>query len=197
MKLFLIDKGELKEISEALCLEFNCDYIINCAGLGASELANEYMYPLRGALVRIKNDGKRFPVLDKAYCVSFDEKTREQDIVFIVPRGKNHVVLGALAEENEYDKEINLSNYQPVKDMYNRCKEFLPQLENSELDTQEPVRVGLRPFRKGNVRLEFDRDNKIIHNYGHGGAGITFSWGCAEEIVEMIKTLEQRSNSRN
>jgi D-amino-acid oxidase len=28
---------------------------------------------------------------------------------------------------------------------------------------------------------------KIIHNYGHGGAGVTLSWGCADEIVEMIK----------
>lgn len=181
--------GELKVIRHELCSKFNCNYIINCAGLGASELSNEHMYPLRGALVRIKNDGKQFPVLDKAYCVSFDEETRIQDIVFIVPRGKNHIVLGALAEENEYNKDINLSNYQPVQDMYDRCKEFLPQLENSELDTEEPVRVGLRPFRKGNVKLEFDRNNKIIHNYGHGGAGVTFSWGCAEEIVKMINDI--------
>jgi D-amino-acid oxidase len=32
---------------------------------------------------------------------------------------------------------------------------------------------------------------RIIHNYGHGGAGVTLSWGCADEIVEMIKISMQ------
>lgn len=179
----------------ALKQEFGCDFIINCSGLGSIHLAKEYMYPLRGALVRIKNTGEAFPKLNKAYCVSFDEVTREQDIVFIVPRGKNLIVLGALAEENEWDTSISLENYQPVRDMFERCKEFYPALRQAELDLSEPVRVGLRPFRKGNVRLEWEPGRSIIHNYGHGGAGVTFSWGCAEEIVQMIaERIALRSN---
>lgn len=188
--------GKLTEIRDHLCTLFDSEYIVNCSGLGAAELANEYMYPLRGALVRVKNTGDILPMLDKAYCVSFDEKTREQDIVFIVPRGKNLIVLGALAEENEYDTAVNLENYQPIRDMYDRCKEFLPQLEHAELDFSEPVRIGLRPFRKGNVRLEFDTTHKIIHNYGHGGAGVTFSWGCAEEIADMIALDTQEVSNK-
>ena len=49
-------------------------------------------------------------------------------------------------------------------------------------------RVGLRPFRRSGVRLERDqlRDGRIaIHNYGHGGAGFTLSWGCAREVLEV------------
>ncbi|PYL73955.1 MAG: amino acid oxidase, partial [Verrucomicrobia bacterium] len=52
----------------------------------------------------------------------------------------------------------------------------------------EAERVGLRPFRKSGVRLERDqlRDGRtVIHNYGHGGAGFTLSWGCAREVVEL------------
>ena len=48
-------------------------------------------------------------------------------------------------------------------------------------------RVGLRPFRKSGVRLERDRlrdGRTVIHNYGHGGAGFTLSWGCAREVLE-------------
>jgi len=49
-------------------------------------------------------------------------------------------------------------------------------------------RVGLRPFRKSGVRLERDqlRDGRtVIHNYGHGGAGFTLSWGCAREVLDL------------
>jgi D-amino-acid oxidase len=45
------------------------------------------------------------------------------------------------------------------------------------------ARTGLRPVRP-EVRLELD--GRLIHNYGHGGAGYTLSWGCAEEVALLI-----------
>jgi D-amino-acid oxidase len=60
------------------------------------------------------------------------------------------------------------------------------------LDIDKPTvlaeRVGLRPFRRSGVRLERDqlRDGRtVVHNYGHGGAGFTLSWGCAREVLEL------------
>ena len=49
------------------------------------------------------------------------------------------------------------------------------------------VSVGLRPCRAV-VRLELEEigEQRVIHNYGHGGAGVTLSWGCAEEVVRLI-----------
>jgi D-amino-acid oxidase len=46
--------------------------------------------------------------------------------------------------------------------------------------------VGLRPYRPGGFVLQTTVvDGKpIIHNYGHGGAGITLSWGCAQLAAE-------------
>lgn len=46
--------------------------------------------------------------------------------------------------------------------------------------------VGLRPFRPSGfvVRAERFDDKVVVHNYGHGGAGITLSWGTAELAVE-------------
>ena len=46
------------------------------------------------------------------------------------------------------------------------------------------VKVGLRPFRRGGVRLEVE--GRVIHNYGHGGSGFTVSWGCAEEVAALV-----------
>jgi D-amino-acid oxidase len=60
------------------------------------------------------------------------------------------------------------------------------------LDIDKPrvlaERVGLRPFRKSGVRIERDRladGRTVIHNYGHGGAGFTLSWGCSEQVFEL------------
>src|SRR5258706_8350851 len=41
--------------------------------------------------------------------------------------------------------------------------------------------VGLRPFRPGGFKVEAERlgEKLLVHNYGHGGAGITLSWGTA------------------
>jgi D-amino-acid oxidase len=187
-------QNQLKFIEKELLAQYGCQYIVNCSGLGSRLLAGEYMYPLRGALVRIKNNGVKYPFLNKSYCVSFDENTRAQDIVFIVPRGENLIVLGALAEENEWDKNINLDNYQLVRDMLTRSQTFLPYLKDAELDESEPVRVGLRPFRRGNVRLDWEPNSNIIHSYGHGGAGVTFSWGCSEEVTAMIQAREAETS---
>ena len=49
--------------------------------------------------------------------------------------------------------------------------------------------AGLRPCRKSGIRLEAETvGNKlIIHDYGHGGSGISLSWGCAHEAVNIMK----------
>ena len=47
--------------------------------------------------------------------------------------------------------------------------------------------VGLRPFRLGGfvVRREMLGDKTIVHNYGHGGGGVTLSWGTAELAADL------------
>ena len=58
------------------------------------------------------------------------------------------------------------------------------------IDASEPVRVGLRPFRARGVRLEVEEgETPIVHNYGHGGSGVTFSWGCAAEVVNLVESV--------
>jgi glycine/D-amino acid oxidase-like deaminating enzyme len=55
--------------------------------------------------------------------------------------------------------------------------------------------VGLRPFRPSGFRLEVEKmgDKTVVHNYGHGGGGITLSWGTSELAVdEAWKTGEKR-----
>src|SRR5688572_29683787 len=48
--------------------------------------------------------------------------------------------------------------------------------------------VGLRPFRPAGFRVEAERiaDKLVVHNYGHGGGGVTLSWGTAELASRLV-----------
>jgi D-amino-acid oxidase len=181
--------GLLRAQAELLLRQYHVDAIVNCTGLGAGELAGELVYPLRGALIRVRNDGRRFPRITQAHCVSHDGPTGEHGFIFIVPRGDDMLVLGGLAEPDVWGLDIGLHNYEPIRSMYQRCIEFMPILKDAEIDAAEPVRAGLRPVRPKNVRLETEVGTRIVHNYGHGGSGVTLSWGCALEVVERVEEL--------
>ena len=49
--------------------------------------------------------------------------------------------------------------------------------------------AGVRPYRNGSYRLDTETaaGKFIVHNYGHGGAGITLSWGCAAKVRDIVK----------
>jgi D-amino-acid oxidase len=177
--------GPLRCQEEELLRHYGVATIVNCAGLGAAELAEDQMTPLRGALVRVRNDGKAMPRVTQAHCIAADESHDPRYFLFIVPRGQDLLVLGGLAEPEEWNLDIGLNNYEPIRAMYQRCQEFLPALRSAEIDI-EPVRVGLRPFRMQGVCLQREPNSRLVSNYGHGGSGVTFSWGCALEVADLV-----------
>jgi D-amino-acid oxidase len=52
----------------------------------------------------------------------------------------------------------------------------------------------LRPFRAPGFRLAAEKlgDKLCVHNYGHGGAGITLSWGTAQLATEEVRRSGQK-----
>lgn len=62
-------------------------------------------------------------------------------------------------------------------------------LARARVSTDRVIRVlvGLRPYRPGGyvVREEMLGTKRVIHNYGHGGAGITLSWGTSQQALDI------------
>ena len=58
--------------------------------------------------------------------------------------------------------------------------------------------VGLRPFRPTGfvVRAERLLDKLLVHDYGHGGAGVTLSWGTAELAADLVRGGGRPAGSR-
>lgn len=179
----------LADAERSLCQEYGACAIVNCSGLGSIELAGDPMKPLRGALIRVRNDGSAMPRIDAAHCVAINEAVPGQQMVYIIPRGSDSLLLGGIAELGEWDVGIRLDNYEPVREILHRCQQFLPVLGSAVIDASRPVSVGLRPYRDKNVRLEREPSRRIVHNYGHGGSGFTFSWGCGLEAAALVKHL--------
>jgi len=143
--------------------------IVNCTGLSSGELCNDSeVYPVRGQIVRIK------PLLSQMHL---DQQV--PTLAYIVPRS-NDMILGGVAQEGKWSLEPTEEDRNFIID---KCSKIIPDLKNAEII--EDI-VGLRPGRT-EVRLEKEliSGKTVIHNYGHGGSGVTLSWGCAEEVVEI------------
>lgn len=74
---------------------------------------------------------------------------------------------------------------------FRNCSKLVPAIKSAEIIKHQ---VGLRPGRE-RIRLEAEikgnekNDLKIVHNYGHGGAGITLCLGCAEEAAHLVSKI--------
>jgi D-amino-acid oxidase len=71
--------------------------------------------------------------------------------------------------------------------MLMRAVATVPELQKASVRRH---RVGLRPARPA-VRLETEQrdDATIVHCYGHGGSGVTLSWGCADDVLAVVRDL--------
>lgn len=190
--------GDLLDQEEQLLAEYGADAIVNATGLAGLELAGDAsVYPLRGALIRVVNDGTKFPKVTEALAVTHDDtRGEDEDIVFIVPRNDNTLILGGLAQPHQYALDLTLDSPE-IKRMRERCNKFVPGLENADYDPDAPLVQGLRPFRGSNVRVERElrtrkdgQMSRIVHSYGQGGAGFSLSFGCASDVLDLVQELE-------
>jgi D-amino-acid oxidase len=148
--------------------------VINCTGLGARELAEDTsLVPIRGQVVWVTNPGIERFMLDE---------TDPRKSTYIVPR-INDCVLGGTADEGAWDTTPDPA---VAEDILRRCSAIEPRLSQAHIIGH---RVGLRPARPA-IRLERETrpDGSVyIHNYGHGGAGVTLSWGCAYDVAQLAE----------
>ena len=98
-----------------------------------------------------------------------------------MPRSHD-VVVGGTDDEGAWERRPDEA---VARDILTRARQLVPQLAKARVLRH---RVGLRPARP-TVRLEErtgGRGNRVIHCYGHGGAGVTLSWGCADEVAALV-----------
>ncbi|HEV2736572.1 MAG TPA: FAD-dependent oxidoreductase [Longimicrobiaceae bacterium] len=150
-----------------------CPVVVNCTGLGARTVAGDAeVFPIRGQVVRVENPGIRRILLDEEH---------PEGIVYVIPRSERECVLGGTADDGAWDAT---PDPRVARRILRLCAELEPRLARARIIEH---RVGLRPGRPA-VRLEredFPDGSRVVHCYGHGGSGLTLSWGCAEEAAAL------------
>jgi D-amino-acid oxidase len=161
--------GSLAELADE-----DTDAVVNCSGIASRTLVGDAsVYPVRGQIVRVTNPGLTMSVRDEQHPAGR---------AYVHPRSAD-CILGGTLELNNWDTTIDLATSAAIIE---RCREIVPALRGASVIEDL---VGLRPGRP-TVRVEEDHSQgataRILHNYGHGGSGITISWGCAYEVTELL-----------
>jgi len=165
---------KISSLSEASTLAPAARVIVNCTGTGARDLVPDRdVTPARGQVVVAANPG----------ITEFFVGTSSADpgdLTYLFPHG-DVVVLGGTEQPGNWSLDADPATADRI---LARCAEIEPSLRGAAVLGH---RVGLRPCRPL-VRLEADHDGPVavVHNYGHGGAGVTLSWGCAEDATALV-----------
>jgi D-amino-acid oxidase len=149
--------------------------VVNCAGLGARELAGDHtLSPVRGQIIVVEQFGLSEWLLDQ---------TDPERLTYLVPRAET-VILGGTAEDGDAGREVRPATAEAI---LARCAALVPAADGARILSH---RVGLRPARPA-VRLETEllADGPVVHCYGHGGAGVTLAYGCADDVADQIGRL--------
>jgi D-amino-acid oxidase len=150
-------------------LPTGADVVVDASGLGARLLAGDRsVTPVRGQLMYVEQVG-----LDRWWLDG-------SGLTYVVPRSTD-IVVGGTDQEGVWDRT---PDPEAAARILERACALVPALNGARVLRHK---VGLRPARPS-VRLEEERlgDRRVVHCYGHGGAGVTLSWGCAAEVADLV-----------
>ena len=156
--------------------------IVNCTGAGARDFVPDpSVSPVRGQVVIAENPG-----ITEFFIGDGDEA---HELAYVFPH-QGRVVLGGTEIAGDWSLDPRPATAQRI---LADCTAIDPRLRTARILGH---RVGLRPARP-RVRLEAEGAGGdgpgpgclVVHNYGHGGGGITLSWGCAREAVRLVGSL--------
>lgn len=182
--------SHIRELKQMHHTGSRVDVIVNASGLGAQALGgvkDDTMIPIRGQIVLVENESSSM------YNISGTDDGPEE-VSYVMTRAVGGgTILGGTYQKGNWDPEPDPKITERI---VKRCVKLRPCLMGGTgLRSVKIIRssVGLRPYRPYGVRLEADFDTLndgtlVVHNYGHAGWGYQGSYGCAEHVVDLVKT---------
>ncbi len=148
------------------------DAVVLAAGLRSGALVDDHAgTPSRGQVALLANPGLTHWLVDGEH---------PDGMVYVLPH-PGWVVCGGTDVAGSWDAEPDRHVHDAI---VRRARAVVPALAGAEV---LGARVGLRPVAP-EVRLAASEvgGRPVVTSYGHGGAGVTLSWGCADEVVRLV-----------
>lgn len=177
------------------------DVVVNCTGLGGL-FEDDELVPRRGHLVdvELETDGRLRGKNGERFSYSY--YLEEGGFVYAYPR-RGHLLFGGTNQSGEVvegewegeeeEKVIELPGEEVPERLVSLNRELIESKSGVDIDgCSMRGRYGYRPYRRGGIRNEKETyDGKeVVHNYGHGGAGVTLSWYSASRVYNIISGSE-------
>jgi len=165
-----LERGHVSDLAEV-----GGEVVVLAAGLGAGALVGDSeCEPSRGQVALLANPGLRRWLVDDEH---------PDGMVYALPH-PGWVVCGGTDVAGSWDTEPDPDVHEAI---LRRVRTVVPELAGAQV---LGARVGLRPVAPV-VRLARHPlgERTLVTNYGHGGAGVTLSWGCAREVVRLVGEL--------
>lgn len=174
---------EQRKVNSLQELSTSFDLIVNCSGLGSKTLVGDsQVYPVRGQVLKVEAPWLQHFIRDG------DGKT------YIYP-GIRSVTVGGTRQEGDWRLQVDRGDRESILE---RCSKLEPSLSRARVHSEW---VGLRPSRR-NPRVEKEmvqlqgRRVPVVHNYGHGGWGVTLAWGTAVESLGLVRQCLQETTTQ-
>lgn len=167
----IVEKRKLAGLQD---LSSGYDLIVNCSGLGSKDLAgDERVHPIRGQILK----------LEAPWLKNF---IRDGDGMTYIFPGVHGVTVGGTRQKGDWRLEADEGDRE---DILERCSRLQPSLRRARILNEW---VGLRPGR-ASPRVEREllqfrgRAVPVVHNYGHGGWGVSLAWGTSVDALGLVK----------
>ncbi|KAF4978252.1 hypothetical protein FZEAL_5357 [Fusarium zealandicum] len=198
----VVNRAILTNIKEAKLLSHTgrpANIIVNATGLGSLKLGgveDTTMAPARGQVVVVRNETpKNLPLF---MCSGTLDDSGEE--IYAMQRAAGGgTVLGGTYQIGNWESQPDPTTANRIMQ---RIVTMCPEIAGGKgVAGLSVIRhgVGLRPWRKGGLRLDeekLDDQTWIIHNYGHSGWGYQGSYGCAEGVLELVDKVTNSSRSK-
>ena len=165
--------------------------IVNCSGVYSHDLVPDHsVEPIRGQVVCVELPSGWSTHGERPWDVTIVEgywPSGHERLDYVVARSGD-MLCGGTADIGNWSTAPQIDQTRLIIE---RCSLLLPAIRGARILR---TKVGLRPFRP-QLRLDYELPSTtspvVIHAYGHGGSGVTLSWGCADEVARMVCAIEK------